>query len=202
MHKWYCSVFDCAVRGPALPCPQQKCNSWARCRWLCLCFSGTYRLRFSKKATNKGPLVLVWMMATLEPVPVTYGHGAWLRAHKCDSLCMLCQPMAHGMDGQFRTGGQAYPQHYMSWANRAQTLRSTPLTQGLSQPWASLCGGNTHFEQRGIFYISCYTFFSWEFQVVSRDICEADGQSCPQHLCGEKQLWGGGQNFPFLHLAV
>lgn len=82
-----------------------------------------------QKATNKGPLVLVWMMATLEPVPVTYGHGAWLRAHKCYSLCMLCQPMAHGMDGQFRTGGQAYPQHYMRWVNRAQTQRNTPITR-------------------------------------------------------------------------
>lgn len=82
-----------------------------------------------QKATNKGPLVLVWMMATLEPVPVTYGHGAWLRAHKCSSLCMLCQAMAHGMDGQFRAGGRAYPQHYMGWVNRAQAQRNTPIAR-------------------------------------------------------------------------
>lgn len=66
------------------------------------------------KATNKGSLVLVWMMATLEPIPATYGHRAWLRAHKCYSPWTLCQPMAHRINGQFRAGGQACPQHYMA----------------------------------------------------------------------------------------
>lgn len=57
-----------------------------------------------QKTTNKGPLVLVWMMATLEPIPATYGHRAWLRAHKCYSLWTLCQPMASWINGQFRAG--------------------------------------------------------------------------------------------------
>lgn len=67
-----------------------------------------------QKTTNKGLLVLVWMMATLEPIPATYGHRAWLREHKCYSPWTLCQPMAHRINGQFRAGGQACPQHYMA----------------------------------------------------------------------------------------
>lgn len=87
-----------------------------------------------QKTTNKDPLVLVWMMATLEPIPATYGHRAWLRAHKCYSPWTLCQPMAHRINGQFRAGGQACPQHYMAWVWRARRQRNTPQIQGHSQP--------------------------------------------------------------------
>lgn len=102
------------------------------------------RLRLTEiqlKTTNKGSLVLVWMMATLEPIPATYGHRAWLRAHKCYSPWTLCQPMAHRINGQFRAGGQACPQHYMAWVNRAQRQRNnTPHIKGHSQPGVPFLG--------------------------------------------------------------
>lgn len=72
-----------------------------------LFFLRNIHTEIQQKATNKGPLVLVWMMATLEPIPAAYGHRAWLRAHKCYSLWTLCQPMAHRINGQFRAGEQA-----------------------------------------------------------------------------------------------
>lgn len=67
-----------------------------------------------QNTTNKGPLVLVWMMATLESIPATYGRRAWLRAHKCYSPWTSCQPMAHRINGQFRAAEQACPKHYMA----------------------------------------------------------------------------------------
>lgn len=135
---WLCS-------WPALACPQQKCNSWAYCHFLSAFEERTHW--DSAKATNKGPLVLVWMMATLEPIPVTYGHRAWLRAHKCYSLWTLCQPMAHRINGQFRAGGQACPQHYMAWVNRARRQRNTPHIQGHSEPGAPFSGKTSISQQ-------------------------------------------------------
>lgn len=142
MHWWpfYVIVagclFDCgSVLDLLLVCPQQKCNSWASLPFS-PCFWGTYSLRFSKRQQTKVHLFWFGWWQHWSPSPATYGHRAWLRAHKCYSPWTLCQPMAHRINGQFRAGGQACPQHYMAWVNRARRQRSTPHIQGHSQPGA------------------------------------------------------------------
>lgn len=127
----YAVIAQCFWYGSVLDLDQHV--SSAKCKLLSLIAIFSQLLRnmlteIQQKTTNKGPLVLVWMMATLEPIPATYGHRAWLRAHKCYSPWTLCQPTAHGINGQFRAGGQACPQHYMAWV-----WRNTPHIQGHSQ---------------------------------------------------------------------
>lgn len=60
----------------------------------------------SVKATKtKLRLFCFGAMATLEPIPVTYGQRARLRAHKCYTPQTVCQLMLHKINQQFRVGG-------------------------------------------------------------------------------------------------
>lgn len=68
-------------------------------------FQSTYRF-FSPLTPTKVLLFVVWVMASVEPIPTAYGHWACLRAHKCSSPWTMCQSTAHWINEQFsrRTG--------------------------------------------------------------------------------------------------